>query len=202
MQVRWVRFGMVFGLVVAAGCSRDTGPARPSFNPQSSAAKAIELYDTDKDGAISKAEVKSSPGLREAFARTDKDNDGKLTAAEIAERIQYYKTAPTTIVQGSTRVTYKGQPLIGATVTFEPESFLGDQFTACSGETDETGVASITGHDAGFPGLYLGFYRVRITKSANGKEAVPAKYNTETTLGYEATDDIPQVADIISFKLN
>ena len=45
-----------------------------------------------------------------------------------------------------------------------------------------------------------GFYRVRISKVVDGKETVPAKYNTETILGHEEADDIPGVR-FIEFKL-
>ena len=67
--------------------------------------------------------------------------------------------------------------------------------------TDERGIASVSGHDAQFPGIYLGFYRVRISKQVDGKETVPARYNTESELGYEATDDIPEVNNVIQFHL-
>ena len=188
--------------VTAVGCFGIKGPDRPAFDPAGSAAQAIEIYDANSDGAIDESEVEGSPGLREAFAHTDKDGDGKVTAEELEARITYYKSAPTTIVQGQTRVTYKGRPLEGATVTFEPESFLGDAFTTCSGETDYDGLASIKGHDEEFPGIYLGFYRVRISQVVNGKEKIPAKYNEETELGYEATDDLNEgLASIIEFKL-
>ena len=46
------------------------------------------------------------------------------------------------------------------------------------------------------------FYTVRITRDNKGKEFFPAKYNEESTLGYEATDDQnTNLADIIGFDL-
>ena len=38
--------------------------------------------DTDKDGAISKQEASSNPGLSQVFGQADADTDGKLTAEE------------------------------------------------------------------------------------------------------------------------
>ena len=178
------------------------GPSKPAFDPAGSADQAISTYDTNSDGVIDEQEVKTSPGLTAAFKNIDKDGDGRLTAEEIAARINYYKSAPTTIVQGSTRVKYKGRLLPDATVTFEPESFLGEAFLTCTGVTDENGIASIKGHDSTYPGIYLGFYRVRITKDNKGKEMLPAKYNVDTELGYEATDDMNVgLAEIINFNL-
>ena len=81
---------------------------------------------------------------------------------------------------------------MGATVTFDPEEFLGASFQPCSGVTDDRGEVFISRPGSQIPGIYLGFYRVRITKEkANGDEMIPAKYNTETTLGFEANNDVP-----------
>jgi hypothetical protein len=38
--------------------------------------------DTDKDGAISKAESAANPGLSQIFSQADSDGDGKLTQEE------------------------------------------------------------------------------------------------------------------------
>jgi hypothetical protein len=196
---------IILGLffVSCSGCFFGaSGPDKPAFDPAGSAEQALATYDTNSDGAIDDEEVEASPGLKAAFKNIDKDGDGNLTAEEIAARISYYKSAPTTIIQGMTRVKYKRRLLEGATVTFEPEEFLGEAFSVCSGVTNEDGIASIKGHDAGFPGIYLGFYRVRITKEVKGKELLPAKYNEETELGYEAQDDMNiGMAEIINFNL-
>jgi hypothetical protein len=189
--------------LTSCGCSLfGRGPNRPALNPRQSAKLALETYDTNADGGIDAQEVEQSPGLKVAFQRVDKDGDGTLSAEEIEKRIEYYKTAQTTILSGETRVTLNGRrPLSGATITFEPEEFLGSAFKACSGTTNEQGIAYVTGHDADFPGIYLGFYRVRISKQVNGREEVPSKYNTETEIGYEGADDIPLVSSAPHFDV-
>ena len=46
--------------------------------------------------------------------------------------------------------------------------------------------------EQGFSGVHCGMYRVAVTKNGlDGKESVPAKYNTETTLGLEVAPDVP-----------
>jgi len=57
-----------------------------------------------------------------------------------------------------------------------------------------------TNTEFGYPGLYLGFYRVRVSKNKGGKELIPAKYNTETELGAEIADDIADCG-MIEFNL-
>jgi hypothetical protein len=158
-------------------------------------------YDTNGDGKLDSTELKQCPGVADGLSRVDTDHDGKISGEEIAARIEYWDTALTAIINGTTEITLDGKPLAGATVTFEPEDFLGDAFTTCSGETDQYGRAAISGHDADFPGIYLGFYRVRVSKVVNGKETIPAKYNTASELGYEASDDIPDISNVIQFQL-
>jgi hypothetical protein len=163
--------------------------------------QAMARYDADGNGKLDAGELKKCPALAAGLARIDRDQDGLVTADEIAARITYWETALTTIINASTEVTLDDKPLAGATVTFEPEEFLGAAFIACSGETDENGRTVISGQNAKFPGIYLGFYRVRISKIVDGKETLPARYNTQTELGYEASDDIPGVSNIIQFAL-
>ena len=106
-----------------------------------------------------------------------------------------------TIISGSVEVTLDGAPLEGATVTFEPETFMGDMLKPVRAKTNADGRAYLEGQNAEFPGIYLGFYRVRISRLYQGKETIPLKYNSATELGYEATDDIDEIQNVIEFKL-
>ncbi len=76
-------------------------------------------------------------------------------------------------------------------VTFEPEQFLGDVIHPATGETDGNGYTPISMAAEHMPhpnvrsGVTPGLYLVRISKEVNGKEVVPAKYNSDTTLAIE-----------------
>ena len=184
------------------GCFGSRAPAKPELTPDESAAKAIEEYDADSNSTISEKEAEAAPGLLAAFETIDKDGNGELTEDEIAQRIVYYQTSTSWVINGSVRITYKGRPLEGATVTFVPESFLGPSFKECSGVTDYHGEAFISRPGEAIKGIFLGFYRVRVNKEkSNGNEMLPARYNTETTLGFEANNDVPEIPDIPHFKL-
>ena len=52
-----------------------------------------------------------------------------------------------------------------------------------------------------YPGIYVGLYRVRISKKVNGKETLPARYNTETELGREIATNIRDSRGNIMFHL-
>lgn len=202
IPIRSVGFASLFLLVTA--CSRlPKGPERPDFDPAGSARQALDQYDTNKDGSIDDKEAQKAPGILSAFTRIDVDQNQALDENEIATRIRYYKSASTIVAGGNIRVKFRGAPLAGATITLEPESFLGKAFQTCTGVTGSGGVATLSGTtESKFPGIYLGLYRMRVSLVHNGKEMIPAKYNTETTLGYEAADDLPTVFDIPTFNLS
>ncbi len=200
VSMKWIWLAAIIAPLFS-GCS-SRAPDKPELSPDEAAAGALELYDADSNGSISEDEAEASPGLLAAFKAVDKDQDGELTAEEISARVLYFKTATSWVIPGACRIEYRGRPLEGATVTFEPESFLGPSFAPCSGETDRRGETYCSRPGATVEGIFLGFYRVKVTKpKKNGDEMLPAKYNEETILGFEANNDVPEVPDIINFKL-
>ena len=67
----------------------------------------------------------------------------------------------------------------GVNVELDPEPFMLGAIKPAKGLTGSNGIATLRTEEA-TPGVQMGFYRVRITSPS---EALPAKYNTETTLG-------------------
>ena len=68
-------------------------------------------------------------------------------------------------------------------MTFEPAEFLASSLAPATGVTDQAGNARPT--QPGAPAVYLGAYKVRISKQNGGAEVVPEKYNVNTELGVE-----------------
>ena len=57
--------------------------------PDASApSKAMEMYDTNKDGFLDAKELEQVPGLKAALKQVDTDHDGKVSQQEIASRIK------------------------------------------------------------------------------------------------------------------
>jgi EF hand len=176
------------GLVLlAAGCRGGGVPAgAPTFSPADAAAAALAEYDANKDGALDAKELEQCPPLREALKRgLDKDKDGRVTADEIADRLRIYQEEgmmSTCVV----RVLLDGNPLPDATVTLTPEKFLGPSYKPATGTTGPEGFAPLKSEGAQGGFVFYGFYRVAVTKQgAGGKEIIPARYNTQTTIGKE-----------------
>ena len=170
------------------GCGNSVPPrVLPDPPDASAAAKAMELYDTNRDGFLDAKELEKVPGLKAALKQLDTNHDGKISEQEIADRIQFWADSHAGRVPVRCMVTHNGKPLANAKVVFAPEKFLGGALQAGSGTTAESGYASISCDYAADPsvqGLSPGFYRVEITKDG---EKIPAKYNAETTLGAEAS---------------
>lgn len=191
--------------------SCNSGPKRieqPYIDASAAGAAAMELYDTNHDGAIASDELKNAPSLAAALANLDKDGDGRVTAEEVTERVRAWQQQGTGLTNVRCTVLMDGRPLAGAEVVFEPEKFLGDTIETAVGKVSSSGSVSpvIPKDQRPTPqtpaGLRLGLYKVRISKIVGGRETVPARYNAETTLGQEVSADAPGMnRDHIEFKL-
>jgi hypothetical protein len=197
LLTRFVVITVSIAALVVAGCGGGaTSRVKPETVASDAGTKAVELYDANGDGALAGAELDKAPGLKSAMARLDADHDGRITADEISARIQAWKKSPLGRIDLSVSVTRNGQPLPDATVTFVPESFLGDKLSTAAGKTNQYGqaVISVLGGDP--PGLSPGFYRVQITRAG---ESIPDVYNTATVLGQEVGADVDMTG--ITFDL-
>lgn len=179
-------------LSLAAGCS-STAVKAPTFSPAAAARAALAEYDANHDGALDAQELAKSPGLLAARAAIDTNGDGKVTEAELVARLKSYQGNRGAVKLFPCRVLLNERPLAGATVTLEPEKFLGPTFASAGGTTLQQGDTVVSADDVkakGFSGVYCGLYRVRISaKDAAGKELVPDTYNAATTLGLEVPAD-------------
>ena len=180
------------GLVLAAlgGCSGKERIGPPSLSAGGAASQAMELYDADGDGKLSGAELDKASGIKAAINQVDKDGDGAVSEDEIEDRINEWKSSKIGLTSFRCKVKLDGRPLIGAKITYEPEPIFDGALKPGFGTTDGNGIANPTLPEADrpnplFEGMPVGFYKVKVSLEANGKETVPAKYNTETILGQE-----------------
>jgi hypothetical protein len=190
MPMSDIRLPSLLVTLALAGCSR--GPAAvppPDIDPDNAAEQAIELYDANQDGALSQEELVKCPAMLSKLAVYDQNSNGSVEAAEIAKRLTDLLSAQIALTRLQCRVTFRGRPLSGATVTMEPEAFLGDEVKTATGVTDERGVAAPSISKEEMPEnlqrmafVHCGVFKVRITHPT---VKLPARYNTATELGYE-----------------
>jgi hypothetical protein len=172
----------------------------PAIDADGAAEQAMELYDSNSDGRIAGAELDKVPALNSAMKTLDTNQDQAVSADEIAARVEAWHRSGLGLMSFTFMMTLDGSPVQGATVTFEPEAFLGDEVKPAVTTTDEFGGGgpSIPKElRPGIPpGIHLGFYKVKVSKIVNGKETIPAKFNEQTILGQEVAPDTPDLADL------
>jgi EF-hand domain len=200
----WVEVGLVV-MVLVGGCSG--APQRvkpPKIDPSSAATQAMELYDTNHDAKLSQEELARCPGVLVAFDSYDTDNNKLIDAEEFQQHLSNLLRNGTGATQLVCNVSYQGQPLGDAKVVLEPEPYLGSDIQPAEGVTSSFGAAHVGMSPEKTPAalkafklIQYGTFKVRIT---HPKIQLPAKYNTDTTLGYETTPGDPAVSFALSAK--
>ncbi len=185
------KFVLIAALLCLAGCGVITSSSvkPPAVNPSQAADAAIELCDKDANGLLTTSELATYPGLLAALSIYDTSGDKQLDREEIAARLTSMYSGNTALTSFACRVTLDNRPLGGAQVRLVPESFLGGDLKSGSGVTDGSGNVTVGIAEEELPEavrglkkMQLGVYRVEITHPS---AKIPAKYNTQTTLGYE-----------------
>lgn len=170
----------------------------PEVDPAAAASGAIALYDKDGSGDLSQEELAACPAVLASLAIYDTDKNGIVTSEEIENRLRNFLSSKVgqTILQ--IQVSWNGRPLPNATVKLLPEPYLGDQVKPASGVTGINGIAAmdirdedLPESDRGITGVHIGTYKIEVTHPT---VQLPAKYNTETTLGYETERGNPLFA--------
>ena len=180
--------GVVMVVLVSTGCWR--GPARvkpPGIDALQAGEKAMEMYDGDGDGVVKGHELEAAHSLRNSMQTLDQNNDMGVDAEEVTARIKQWQESRVGLMPMRCKVRLNGRPLAGATVTFEPEKFLGDTIQTARGETNQQGLVFVCISGRRPTGIACGFYLVKISKKNGETETVSAKYNTQTRLGAEVT---------------
>jgi hypothetical protein len=176
-------------LLITEASSMTTRIAFTDVDSEAAAAKAIEIYDANDDGAVDGKELAKCPGLLVKRSSYDADGNDTLSQSEIEAGIERLLGKGTGGTQLNCLVIYQGQPLANAEVVLEPEPYLGDQVQAAKGVTNGAGATQLAippeylpDHLQRIKAVHYGTFKIRITHPTT---AIPAKYNTETELGYE-----------------
>jgi hypothetical protein len=187
---KW-RIGPCLVLAVAIsgdGCSRSPARIEPAnIDPMAAGAAAVSAYDQDGDGGLSNVELKKCPALLSALAVYDANKDGKISAEEIASRLESWEATRVGITAAPLYVRLDGRPLTGAEVLLEPEPFLEGAVMPARAEINSSGLASPSIAAEHLPngvrfGLQVGLYKIKISHPTR---KIPAKYNEQTELGLE-----------------
>ena len=175
--------------LLVCGCGGSpSGIAPPKFDPAGSAARALKEFDANGDQKLGKDELQKCPGLLAAFGQFDQDRDGTISANELETKLSDIEKQGAGLVAITCVVRRGGQPIEGATVRFVPEGFLAGAVTTATGVTAADGTTNPSVADDELPseirgkvrGVPSGVFRVELTHPSI---SVPAKFNSETTIG-------------------
>src|SRR5262249_44156286 len=127
-------------VVATVGCS--SGPERvkaPRINSTKAAQQALELYDTNHDGKLSREELAKCPGVLISIDRYDTNHDKMIDEGEFRTHLAQLLKSGTGATELGCNVVFKGKPLTGAKVVFEPEPYLGNEIQTAEGTTNNYG---------------------------------------------------------------
>ena len=165
----------------------------PSIIVDKVAAAAIEAYDANRDGTLDAHELGSAPSIVFALEELDADGSKTVDLNELCTTLRAWANPGIGLTSVVCQVTMDGKPLADAEIIFEPEPFYEGALSSAVGITDRHGSARMVADVAkqqGLPdGMQLGFYKVRISKTKNGEQLVPSRYNEHTDLGRAISRD-------------
>lgn len=121
------------------------------------AQSAMQQYDANGDGSLSKDELRSSPPLLASLSRIDSDGNGAVSLAELSSRIEILASGPRFIAL-DVRIVERGKPLVGAELTLVPETFMGEGSHKFYGTSSVGGFCSIKSDGSRLPGVPVGWY--------------------------------------------
>jgi hypothetical protein len=173
----------IMGASLAAilGCSGSAVSQVRTGTPQEAAAKAFEIYDADSDGKLADDELQKCLSIASALDRIDSNRDSAVDLAEMEARFAAHDELAD-LVGFDIRITSKQEPLVGATITYTPEPFMGEGKQNYVGTSTDGGNCYVVGQEVEFPGVPIGFYQVRIVHQASG---------VDVTRGCEVAGDAP-----------
>ena len=185
--MRWIlNLFVVVVFSTSIGCFGPSSINAPTYSAAAVADAAMTDYDANKDGKLDEKELERSPALKSSVADLDKDSDKAIAKDELEARLNEFLQSKIGLITASCRVSQGDRPLADAEVKFVPEKFHGEALSVATGKSDKDGVVELRCEGKPHPGLSLGFYRVEVSlKDANGQETIPARFNTQTTLGYQ-----------------
>jgi len=150
----------------------------------------MEEYDVNRDGFIDAQELQRCPALAHGLKAIDKNRDKRISTDELAERLEEFAASSVGLVGIPCSVQLDGSPLHAAKVTLRPEKFMGESFKPACGVSNDKGHVLLQTEGQDLPGTRWGYFQIEVSKTdAAGKETLPQRYNTATTLGQEVRPD-------------
>ena len=176
--------------VETIGCSNTPSRVQlPAINVEQAGLAAIQEYEDDGNGSLSRAELTKVPGILRAIGHYDTNQDNSVSADEISQRLTQLRATKIGMEPIFCKVTLDGRPLEGAVVKFIPESFFGSDIKSATGVATPRGLVNMEIDTSELPkdqrmlkGAHCGIYKIEV---AHPTHTISARYNVNTVLGVE-----------------
>ena len=177
---------LLLALLFTTGCVKtqdEKDAITPWPDPETTAANAIELYDTNHNGKIDGAEFDATPALKYACVYMDRNGDKMLDQQEIATQIQLWIEYGIKYSEISVTFTENGQPLTDTEATFTPEPFLGPSYTVATSNVQSGNcLPKSEGAPEEAHGIRTGFYTITFDKYPGEKWGIEISHYNEIAL--------------------
>jgi hypothetical protein len=177
------------------GCSgRPTSVPQVDIDLPEVSSAIIKEFDKDGDTLLANSELDALSCVKDKLDIYDKDGDGKISAHELAARMETLYDPNRALLSQSCLVLRKSRPLAGAAVYFYPLSTSAKVSPVASGVSNGQGVVKLSVALDDLPSqaprvsglMRPGLYRVEVTHPSSN---VPPKYNLESTRAEEVSGE-------------
>lgn len=149
--------------ITTISCSRRAAPSAPKMDPSALSARALELYDTDKNGKIDGKELDATPALAFSLRELDANRDKGLDADEIRTRLEAWNASGVTLMSPNFSCKVAGKTVKEGTLKLTPDPFMGSAFPSAQGEFLNGACQPAAPNPGNYQAIPLGFYSVEVS---------------------------------------
>jgi len=141
-----VRFIVVASMSLLCGCGprRDERVIPPTLDADAVATAVMAKVDVNRDGLITQNEMQKLPALAPARLELDSDKNGALSKAELRRWLEFVRDSGVALSQLTGVVVHLHKPLANAAVTLLPEPLMGPGVATATAVTDAEGRFAAT----------------------------------------------------------
>lgn len=198
-----VRFIVVASMSLLCGCGprRDERVIPPTLDADAVATAVMATVDGNRDGLLTQNEMQKVPALGAARLELDTDKNGGLSKAEVRHWLAFVRDSGVALSQLSGVVVHLHKPLANAAVRLVPERVMGPGMATATAVTDAEGRFAATIPGSRYPGVHCGFYRVEISGIGNDGKSLTHFQGDNTPLGLAVGGMLP-IGGVVTFTLD
>lgn len=196
-------FIVVASMSLLCGCGprREERVVPPTLDADAVATAVMATVDVNRDGLLAQNEMQKLPALAAARLELDTDKNGALSKAELRRWLEFIRDSGVALSQLSGVVVHLQKPLANAAVTLVPEPVMGPGMATATAVTDAEGRFAATIPGSRYPGVHCGFYRVEISGVGNDGKSLTRFQGDNTPLGLAVGGMLP-IGGLVTFTLD